>query len=121
LLFTCSEVRRLAGECPKLYHPNSRIVVGLGVEEPPVYTSEMRNVFLEKCPDLFDSKFILYLSHVDEKKGVDLLINVYSKLSNDLVSLTRLVIANPSLSSACSQSLERLANQLECKAKASFS
>ena len=111
LLFTCSEERRLAGESLKPYNPASELVVGLGVEEPPAYTTEMRDAFFRKCPELVDSKFLLFLSRIDDKKGVDLLIKAYNKLSNSSMLLPRLVIAGPGMKSIYGQSMKKLAAQ----------
>jgi glycosyltransferase involved in cell wall biosynthesis len=112
LLFTCIEERRLARKSLKPYYPRLELVVGLGVEEPPAYTTDMHNAFLEKCPEAASSKFILFLGRIDEKKGVDILITAYSKLKSALIPLPHLVIAGPGLSSAYGQSITRLASQL---------
>jgi glycosyltransferase involved in cell wall biosynthesis len=80
LLFTCQEEKELARQTFAGYKPKKEIVVGLGVENPPPYHEEMQTALLKVCPQLKDQPFLLFLSRIHEKKGVDLLINAYAKV-----------------------------------------
>ncbi|RDC66098.1 glycosyltransferase [Adhaeribacter pallidiroseus] len=87
LLFTCEEERILAREPFRPYRPKRELVVGLGVEAPPLFTPTMRQSFLAKCPELQNQPYILFLSRIHEKKGVDLLIAAYAKLIYNTVKV----------------------------------
>lgn len=125
LLFTCEEEQQLAREPFQPYKPKSEAVVGLGVEEPPAYTSAMREAFIKRCPDLADTPYILFLSRINQKKGVDMLVKAYVQIARSLatadtgsspfdsqdvaVQLPRLLIAGPGLDTPYGQSVKQLA------------
>ncbi|GAA4816983.1 glycosyltransferase [Litoribaculum gwangyangense] len=98
LLFTCEEERLLARKPFHPYHPKSELVVGLGVEAPPMYQPPMDAAFFNKCQGLEKRPYLLFLSRIHEKKGVDLLLEAYKKIrdnpSNNTI-LPALVIAGP--------------------------
>lgn len=76
VLFTSDEEYHLAQRTFSPYGPKKEFIIGLGVAEPPPYTPS----FAQSCPKLMDDTFILYLSRVHEKKGVDLLIKAYAEI-----------------------------------------
>ena len=47
------------------------------VEPPPFYLDRMKDAFENACRGLNNAPYLLFLSRIDEKKGVDLLINAY--------------------------------------------
>lgn len=120
ILFTC-EVELLLARLPfSPYSPAREINVGYGIQVPPPYTQDMRNSFLEKCPQVSNSSYILFLSRIHEKKGVDLLIEAYvdfvkkrntSPQSPDQRS--HLVIAGPGLDTSYGQRLLQLVHQTD--------
>jgi glycosyltransferase involved in cell wall biosynthesis len=119
LLFTCETERQLAHEPFSPYRPQREIVIGLGVEEPPVYTAAMREAFLAKCPALENRPYLLFLSRIHEKKGVDLLVQAYAQLKQDLgaaaaqpLGLPALVLAGPGLDTAYGQRMQQFAIEL---------
>ncbi|MBP0903714.1 glycosyltransferase [Mariniflexile gromovii] len=80
LLFTCEEESKLAKEPFMPYHPKNEFIVGLGVEAPPQYNPKMDQAFFESCKGLEKRPYLLFLSRINEKKGVDLLIEAYKKI-----------------------------------------
>jgi len=113
VLFTCEAERLLAREPFQPYHPKRDVVVGLGVEEPPAYTPSMREAFLKHCPELEDQHYLLFLSRIHEKKGVDLLLRAYIKKADELpkveVSASVSAVANATTALASDDELPRLA------------
>jgi len=100
LLFTCEEELLLARETFTPYKPKAELNVGLGIIAPPKYEEKpMNDAFYNACPDVKDSPFLLFLSRIHEKKGVDLLVKAYIRLKQEVDNLPKLVIAGPGLDS----------------------
>ncbi|MXN91975.1 glycosyltransferase [Flavobacterium sp. Sd200] len=111
VLFTCQEELILARQTFNDYKPEQELNVGYGIQQPPVYMPAMTEAFLEKCPQLKDSKFILFLSRIHEKKGVDLLVKAYLKLKDNNIDVAPLVIAGPGLDTDFGQEIKKLAEK----------
>lgn len=103
LMFTCEEEKRLAYEPFGPYKPKSEMVVGLGVEEPPRKSLEMMDLFYACYPELRDRTYILFLSRIHEKKGVDMLVDSYREMLTRLketdprTEMPRLLVAGPGI------------------------
>lgn len=106
ILFTCEAELLLAREPFRPYHPKSELNVGYGIEAPPAFVPEMAESFLEKCPTVRDRPYILFLSRIHEKKGVDLLIKSYAREFTNNSPL--LVIAGPGLDSPYGEKLQQI-------------
>lgn len=110
LLFTCEQEMELAKKTFSRYRPKRTLNIGYGILSPPeIKESDFRN-FLEKCSGLNKQPYLLFLSRIHPKKGVDLLINSYLKLKNEGYKLPNLVIAGPGLDSSYGKEMLKLAN-----------
>jgi glycosyltransferase involved in cell wall biosynthesis len=117
LLFTCKTELLLARKSFSPYHPNLEVNVGFGVEPPPAFETAMATAFFEKCPEVKGHSFILSLSRIHEKKGIDHLIEAYNQLleinekqatiDNEL-PLPKLVIAGPGLDTLYGKKMQQL-------------
>jgi glycosyltransferase involved in cell wall biosynthesis len=112
ILFTCEEEKRLASRTFSNYKPRREIVVGYGVPEPPSASIAQQAAFLAGCSGLTaDQPFLLFLSRIDFKKGVGLLIKAYAVWAAREPKFPALVIAGP-LESAYAKEMQNLAAQL---------
>jgi glycosyltransferase involved in cell wall biosynthesis len=134
VLFTCQEELRLARLSFSPYKPKREIDIGYGIASPPPYAPALTHAFLERCPEVKDRPYILFLSRINEKKGVDLLITAYhdaitqrlkmraavantankssKKQPSFSFELPALVIAGPGLESTYGRAMRQLAATL---------
>ncbi len=111
LLFTCEEELRLARTAFTPYQPSKELNVGYGIQAPPPDSADAREVFMQKCFGRNDVEYLLFISRIHEKKGVDILINAYLKLSATNKNLPKLVIAGPGLDTNYGKAMKQLAAQ----------
>lgn len=83
LLFTCQQELELARTTFGGYRPKREINVGYGIAEPPAFEPKMREAFAARCPDLHGRPYLLFMSRVHPKKGVDLLVRAYARIARE--------------------------------------
>jgi glycosyltransferase involved in cell wall biosynthesis len=112
VLFTCQEELLLARETFSSYHPKHEFNVGYGILEPPMRTPEILKTFYEICPDLNGAPFLLFLSRIHPKKGVDILLRSYKDWleSRDIKKNVKLVVAGPGLETEFGRQLQAMVN-----------
>jgi glycosyltransferase involved in cell wall biosynthesis len=112
VLFTCDEERRLARE-PFRPYASREVVVNYGSATPPLDRDRCKGVFLQKHSELIDKNFLLFLSRIHRKKGVDLLLKAWSGQLKTGKTPPHLAIAGPCADTAYLDGLKRLASELD--------
>lgn len=90
LLFTTEQEKLLARTTFKGYKPKKEINIGYGIELPPPKNTDSENQLLKSIGINQDSPYILYLSRIDPKKGLDILLKAYLELLNSEFDSKRL-------------------------------
>ncbi|MET0465736.1 MAG: glycosyltransferase [Chitinophagaceae bacterium] len=109
LIFTCEEELRLARTTFSGYRPKKEINVGYGTTDPPVYNDKMKTAFAETVGKPFEGPYLLFLSRIHSKKGVDILIEAYREIKKQQIGVPRLVIAGPGLDTDYGKRIRALA------------
>jgi glycosyltransferase involved in cell wall biosynthesis len=108
LLFTCEQEKLLARQSFRPYCPKFEIIVGLGVDEPPAYSEAMQLAFSNKFERPIKAPYLLYLGRINEKKGIDILIEAYVAICESKISIPALVIAGPEFESQFGRKIKKI-------------
>jgi glycosyltransferase involved in cell wall biosynthesis len=109
LLFTCQEELKLAKTTFRPYSPKRELNVGYGIAAPPVSSQGLIDGFRAFCQLGEDASYLLFISRIDKKKGVDLLLEAYLSLKNENALLPKLVIAGPGLETEYGVEMQKIA------------
>ena len=109
VMFTCEEERQLASQSFSPYVAQE-VVVGYGTRDVEGDPARQRAAFAAKVPQVQGRKFILFLSRIHPKKGVDLLIEAFARHAATFPEFD-LVIAGPDQTD-WRRDLQRLAEKL---------
>jgi glycosyltransferase involved in cell wall biosynthesis len=93
VLFTSEEEKRLASKSFRLYKANE-VVVPYGIRSPNGDPNIQTRMFYEAFPGLAGRKYFLFMGRIHPIKGVDYLIEAFSKIANKNTKV-HLVIAGP--------------------------
>jgi len=94
VLFTSEEECRLARQSFRPYQVREH-VLGYGTSAPEIAPEEARASLQTSTHEWAQKPYLLFLGRVQEKKGLDLLIQAYSELREQGATLPDLVIAGP--------------------------
>lgn len=94
VLFTCEEEMRLARETFKSYQCVEK-VVPLGIAPPALNAVRQRTLFFEKFPRYLDRHVLLFLGRLHDKKGCEMLIEAFGKMTGKLDESHHLAMAGP--------------------------
>ena len=108
ILFTCEQEKILARKSFKNYFPKAEINVSYGIISPPNKIDSFKSAFNIKIPETQDiTPYILFISRIHIKKGVDILVNAYEKILENypLNEIPNLVIAGPGIDTEYGKSI----------------
>jgi glycosyltransferase involved in cell wall biosynthesis len=114
VLFTCEQERLLARRSFWLYQCREKIV-GYGTLRPPQGLTQQLAAFTENFPGLANTRNLLFLGRVHEKKGPDLLFEALARLRTrrpSCLSDVRLLMAGPA-DHAYGQDMQALCKRLQ--------
>lgn len=117
VLFTCEQERLLARTTFSPYHCTEQ-VIRYGAASPPCDLTQAQQKFRDHEAGLGKAPYLLYLSRVHPKKGIDLLLQAYLKLAaENPAPLPTLVIAGPCEDEVYLQSLKKEATRCPSNGK----
>ncbi len=93
VFFTCESERDLATTSFRPHQWTSELV-HLGASEPAGDATSQITAWLERCPQVRNRRYLLFLGRLHEKKGCDLLLRAFAAIASSAPDLD-LVMAGP--------------------------
>lgn len=120
LLFTCQTELELARTTFWGYQPKKELNVGYGIAAPPLFSDSQQTAFFNIVPQLKNTPYLLFLSRIHLKKGIDLMLKAYKQiLANEPQrDLPHIVVAGPGIESEYGKYIKTLVdtdNNLQMK------
>jgi len=113
LIFTCQEEMLLARKNFKPYK-TKEFVIPYGISNPPINSTELSQQFLQKYPILKNKNIILFLSRINDKKGLDLLVQAFLQIRLKYDDL-HLLIAGPDNDNLQSKIIKKYIKEIDSK------
>jgi len=114
LLFTTEQELNLAKKTFRGYMPKKELNIGYGIEEPPVLSSLIKEQFFYEFSIDKNEPYLLFLSRIDTKKGLDLILEAYVYLLKTTTyadKIPNLIIAGPGIDSSYGKKLIKYINK----------
>lgn len=111
ILFTSEQEMLQARKSFHPYSPKAEINIGYGVQVPPKYDPNFTLEFHKKCKQVVDRPYLLFLSRIHPKKGVDDLIKAYRQVKSNMPNVPDLVIAGPGIETNFGKDMQSLAGR----------
>lgn len=93
-IFFTSEEERIGAHHSFKSLRGQDVITPLGIDDPPAFTPAMREAFANKVPELAGRRYFIFLGRIHLKKGCDLLLHAWAKLTGDQPDIC-LVMAGP--------------------------
>lgn len=112
VLFTCEEELVLARETFSVYEPKLEYNIGYGIQSPPAKSDKVLQTFYKCVPKVAGKPFLLFISRIHPKKGVEFILDAYAdfEINKPELHLPDLVIAGPGLDSPYGKMLKKKVN-----------
>ncbi len=94
-------------------------VIPCGVDVPLDKHAVSRSVLIQRFPELSEKRWLLFLSRIHPKKGLENLLEVWHKISSQFPEW-QLVLAGPVSTDIYQKDIEKLVDELELNQKVTF-
>lgn len=111
LLFGCRKEMALAWKTFHFYRPKSQIKIGYFVKPAPKKNKRSIKIFRKRLSIHEGEEYLLFLSRIDPKKGLHLLIPAFAEALTTGITLPILVMAGPGWESPYGKKIQVMASE----------